>query len=136
MNSWMRFSWNLYPHNAPPPFFSLLFLSLSQYQPLSPSLLLGGGVQQLLWVVKEQLVCVWVCVCVWGAGHSHPSMTGISSPSISELHTPFKPAVLLSNTHFCLYSASHISVSLHHLFRLNIQLRGPTIYSLYFEFIT
>lgn len=60
----MHFSWYLYPHNAPPPFFSLLSLSLAQYQPLSPSLLLGGGVQQLLWVVKEQLVCVCECVFV------------------------------------------------------------------------
>lgn len=88
----------LQSHNAAPSLFSLLsHLLLS----VSHSLWLGGGVQQLLWVVKEQLVCVWLCVCLC---ESHPSMTGISSPSIPELHTPCKPVVLFTNTLFCLFS--------------------------------
>jgi len=88
-------------------FFSLFIFSLYQPLSLSFSLTLTGRWRAAAVVGCEGAsgMCVWVCVCVWGAGYSHPSMTGISSPSISELHTPFKPAVLCTNTRFCLYSA-------------------------------
>ncbi len=117
----------------PPPLFSFaFFLSLLSVSS-SISLALAGR-----WRAAAVVGCegaAGMCVCVWWAGYSHPSLTVKSSPSIPELHTPCKPAVLLTNTLFCLFRVQHISSSLHHLFRLNTQLWEPTIYGLYYEFI-